>query len=102
MFDAIRAAQAVLQAEAGRLTAELRAKGFPKCHVEIWINREGKGKCAIVDSAMSPEKHAPLPHILYNADMVAVIANMRAAIAALPDPNAFDAWFVWSPQAEAG
>lgn len=93
MTDAIRAAHAVLQAEAEKLTAELAGRGYPKAIAQIWVRSPAGASLVYVDNA--PKELGSC--IGYGKDIVACIANVQAGIAKLPDANAAAAWFAWAP-----
>jgi hypothetical protein len=77
----IAEAQAVLQAEADKLTNALRRKGYVDAHCEIWINRNGTGVAMIYVATwpIMPGSNLYLPSLIRDA---------RAQIMELPFSDA--------------
>ena len=78
----INEAKDIIAAEAKRLTWAIRAKGFDKASIEIWIGCDGReGTCTAFI-----QEH-PM-HVGYSRDLEAMIAEIDAKIAALPHKDA--------------
>ncbi len=79
----------MLQAQAANLTAAFRARGYDRTHVEIWIGRFQPGHALIfVD-----KEPAGWAFLSAGPDLVALIAEAYARIAALPDMRAYEVEF---------
>jgi hypothetical protein len=85
----ISGAQAVLQAEADRLTAALHAKGYERSHAEIWVGRKTSYGSVTIFIENAPEG---MFHPT-GASVAEAVKNADEKIVALPDAHAIDAWF---------
>ena len=81
----ITEAHAVLREKAAEMTAALRAKGYEKAHVEIWIGRN-EGVTLFVEDC---------PQIIHpsGSDLASAIKKFDEKFAKLPDAHAADCWF---------
>jgi hypothetical protein len=80
----ISTAQAVIQAEAAKLTAAFRAKGY-SLSVEIWINRSGIFHPGVTGMCTLYAHDLPASISFgYGYDLAELIAKAHADIAALP------------------
>lgn len=105
LLPSVEGAQAVLQAEADKLTELLAARGYPGSHVELWVGRAPNHLGHRVLSYISFDYRSPKPAMEYEhfsaATVMEAIDQARAAIEAIPHPDAFAAWFAWPQSGEA-
>jgi len=97
----ISAAEAVIRRVAEDLTADLRAKGYPKARAEIQISHTGP--TVVMRSASHIESDAPriFPHTyggptdyaFCSGNLDEAIAEARRMVASVEDACAADAWF---------
>lgn len=76
-------AQAVIQAEAEKITAKLHAKGYVDAHAEIWVGRDRAERCVIYI------KNEP-PRMTYHtgSDLFAILTKVHEDIASLTHKDA--------------
>lgn len=94
-MSALQEAAALLSAEAQRLTGMIRAKGYPKVSVELWVRPVGLTHQVFVD-----DRPREMSFVMPGMDLAETIARTEQAIAEMPDVTGYAAWFAW-PQADA-
>ena len=86
-------AQAVIQAEAEKLTAKFHAKGYTTTTAEIWIGRGGSNRAVI----MIDKEPSRWTYIHHSADLFVMLLQAHEQLAALPHKDAeamaASAWF---------